>query len=230
MYDFLENSVYFGFVLSIFAYFIGVKINKKTNLAVFNPLLIAIIIVIAVLLIGKIDYEVYNSGAVHITYFLTPATISLAVPLYDKLKILKKNFYAVVAGILAGVVTNFVTILLICIIFNLTHQEYVTLLPKSITTAIGMELSAEFGGIKTITTAAIVLTGIFGNVIGERVLKLFKIKNPIAKGIALGSASHAVGTAKALELGETEGAMAGLSIAVSGLITVILMNFFVLAF
>ncbi|MDY3928565.1 MAG: LrgB family protein [Clostridia bacterium] len=228
MSEFLGMSTYFGFVISICAYVIGIQLNKKFKLAVLNPLLIAIIITIAVLLAGNISYEEYNAGAKYITYLLTPATVALAVPLYDKLKILKNNFKAITLGIVSGIITSFVTNLIICVFFKLSHEQYITLLPKSITTAIGMELSAEFGGSRTITTAVIVITGIAGSVMGEKIFKLLNIKNPIAKGVALGSASHAIGTSKAVELGETEGAMAGLSIAVSGILTVIAMNIFTL--
>ncbi len=228
MYDFLNISAYFGFVLSIGSYLTGMALKKKFRLTVLNPLLISIIISIAVLSALKIDYDIYNSSAKYVTYLLTPATVALAVPLYEKLKILKDNIKAIIFGILSGVITSFITIFLISVLFSLSHEQYVTLLPKSITTAIGMDLSAEFGGIKTLTTATIVLTGIAGSIFAETVFKLFKIKNPIAKGIALGSASHAIGTSKAIELGETEGAMSGLSIAVSGLITVAAMNIFVM--
>lgn len=230
MSEFIGISTYFGFVLSIGAYMIGMYLQKKFKFALLNPLLVSIVIVICVLLAGKIDYEAYNNGAKYITYLLTPATVALAVPLYEKLQVLTKNSKAIAAGIITGVVTSFITVLLISIIFSLSHEQYITLLPKSITTAIGMGLSEEMGGISTITTASIVLTGIFGNVIGEKVFSLLKIKSPVAKGLALGSASHAIGTSKAIELGETEGAISGLAIAVSGLITVVAANIFALVY
>ena len=230
MSEFIGISTYFGFVLSIGAYMIGMYLQKKFKFAFLNPLLVSIVIVICVLLAGNIDYEAYNKGAKYITYLLTPATVALAVPLYEKLQVLTKNFKAIAAGIITGVVTSFITVLLISIIFSLSHEQYITLLPKSITTAIGMGLSEEMGGISTITTASIVLTGIFGNVIGEKVFSLLKIKSPVAKGLALGSASHAIGTSKAIELGETEGAISGLAIAVSGLITVVAANIFALVY
>ena len=230
MHEFIELSTYFGFVLSIGAYIFGMFSKKKFKLAILNPLLVSIIFVICILLIGKIDYEVYNKGAKYITFLLTPATVALAVPLYEKLKILKENVKAISVGIVTGVITSFITILLISIIFSLSHEEYVTLLPKSITTAIGMSLSEEFGGISTLTTATIVLTGIFGNVISEKAFKILKIKSPIAKGLALGSSAHAIGTSKAIELGEIEGAISGLSIAVSGLLTVIAINLFAMVY
>ncbi len=230
MSDFLGMSTYFGFVLSIGAYVIGSSIKKRFKLAIFNPLLIAIIITICILLLGNISYDTYNEGAKYITYLLTPSTVALAVPLYDKLKVLRKNFKAIMIGIISGTITSFITNLIICILFELTHEQYITLLPKSITTAIGIELSAEFGGSETITTAVIVITGIIGSMTAEKIFKLLRIKNPIAKGIALGTASHAIGTSKAIEMGETEGAMAGLSIAVSGILTVLAMNVFALLY
>lgn len=230
MSEFIGASTYFGFVLSIGAYIIGMFLKKKFKSALLNPLLVSIVIVICILSVGKIDYDTYNSGAKYITYLLTPATVALAVPLYEKLSVLKKNFKAIAAGIITGVITSFITVLLISIIFRLSHEKYITLLPKSITTAIGMGLSEEMGGISTLTTATIVLTGIFGNVIGEKIFSLLRIKSPVAKGLALGSASHAIGTSKAIELGETEGAIAGLSIAVSGLITVVAANLFALIY
>lgn len=230
MHEFIESSVYFGLALSIGSYYIGMRLKKKFKLAILNPLLVSIVIVICVLAAGKIDYEIYNKGAKYVTYLLTPATVALAVPMYERLDILKKNLKAVAAGIIAGVLTSFVSILVISLAFSLTHQQYITLLPKSITTAIGMGLSEEIGGVATLTTAAIVLTGIFGSMAGEKIFKLLKIKNPVAKGIALGSAAHAIGTAKAIELGETEGALAGLSIAVSGLITVAAVNLFAMIY
>lgn len=230
MHDFIEVSSYFGFVLSIGAYIIGMFLKKKFKLSILNPLLLAIIITIGVLIAGKIDYETYNKSAKYITYLLTPATVALAVPLYEKLAILKQNIKAVSAGIITGVITSFITILIISILFSLSHEQYVTLLPKSITTAIGMGVSEEIGGISTLTTATIVLTGIFGNVIGEKVFMLLNIRHPVAKGLALGSSAHAIGTSKAIELGETEGAISGLSIAVSGLLTVIAVNLFTLIY
>ena len=228
--EFIGLSTYFGFCLSILSYLAGMKLKQKFKLTVLNPLLVSVVIVICVLAVGRIDYDIYNQSAKYVTYLLTPATVCLAVPLYEKLKILKTNFKAVIFGIVSGILTSFVTVLIISVLFSLNHEQYVTLLPKSITTAIGMELSHELGGVKTLTTAAIVLTGIAGSVIGETVFKVLKINNPVAKGIALGCASHAIGTSKAIELGETEGAMSGLSIAVSGLLTVVFMNIFVMIY
>lgn len=221
MSNFLENSVFFGVFISIITYEIGVLIKKKLKLAIFNPLLISIALIIVFLLAFHIKYNVYESGAQYLSYFLTPATVALAVPLYEQIELLKKNWKAVVAGILSGALTSALCVLAVALIFQLDHKQYVTLLPKSITTAIGMGLSEELGGIVTITVAVIVVTGVIGNMFAESICKLFHITDPVAKGIGIGSASHAMGTAKAMEMGEIEGAMSSLSIAVSGLLTVV---------
>lgn len=221
MSSFLENSVFFGVFISIITYEIGVLIKKKLKLAIFNPLLISIALIIVFLLVFHIDYNVYESGAQYLSYFLTPATVALAVPLYEQIELLKKNWKAIVAGILSGALTSALCVLAIALLFQLDHKQYVTLLPKSITTAIGMGLSEELGGIVTITVAVIVVTGVIGNMFAESICKLFHITDPVAKGIGIGSASHAMGTAKAMEMGEIEGAMSSLSIAVSGLLTVV---------
>ena len=221
MSELLGDSLFFGVVVSVLAYQAGLWIKRKWKLAVFNPLLISIFLVIAVLLIFDVDYERYNEGAKYLSYLLTPATVCLAIPLYEQLEQLKKTAKAIATGILSGVLSSLVSVLALAAAFGLSHEEYVTLLPKSITTAIGMGVSEELGGIVTITVAVIIVTGVLGNIIAELVCKIFRIHEPVAKGIAIGSASHAIGTAKAMEMGEVEGAMSSLSIAVSGLLTVI---------
>lgn len=219
--EFIENSVFFGVFLSIVSYGIGTVLKKKFRFAIFNPLLISVVLIMVVLLVLDVDYAVYNEGAKYISYLLTPATICLAVPLYEQLELLKKNWKAIVAGILSGVLASLGSILAMAAIFGLTHKEYITLLPKSITTAIGMGVSDELGGYVAITVAVIIITGVFGNMCAEAVCRLFCITNPIAKGIGIGTAAHAIGTAKAMEMGEVEGAMSSLSIVVSGVLTVI---------
>lgn len=221
MIEFLENSVFFGAVISFLGYELGLILKKRFKAAILNPLLIGIIAVIAVLLLLRVDYDSYNEGAQYISYLLTPATVCLAVPLYEQLTLLRKNFRAVAAGLISGVLASLVSVLLMALLFRLDHQQYVTLLPKSITTAIGMGVSEEMGGIVTITVADIIITGILGNMIAEAVFKCFRIEEPIARGLALGNAAHAIGTAKAMELGPVEGAMSSLAIAVAGLLTVI---------
>ncbi|MDD6331044.1 MAG: LrgB family protein [Clostridium sp.] len=215
-----HNSVFFGVTVSIVAYGLGCLLKNKFKLAIFNPLLISIIITILILLVSHIDYDTYYTGAKYLSYLLTPATVCLAVPLYEKLDLLKSNWKAILAGILSGVLTTLCCILVMSLIFGLSHEEYITFLPKSITTAIGMGVSEELGGYVTLTVAVIIITGILGNILAPFICKWFHIKEPIAKGIAIGSASHAIGTTKALEMGEVEGAMSGLSIAVSGILTV----------
>lgn len=226
MMEFLTGSVFFGLLLSVSAYELGMVLKKKTGLGILNPLLIAVAVVIAVLALTGMDFESYESGAQYLSYMLTPATVCLAIPLYEKLELLKHDFKAIMAGIVSGVLTSVVCVLAMSAVFVLEHEQYVTLLPKSITTAIGVGVSEELGGIVSITAAVIVITGILGNVIGEITLKIFKITDPVAKGIALGSSAHAIGTTKAMEMGETEGAMSSLSIAVSGVLTVIAASVF----
>lgn len=226
MENFLNNSVFFGVFLSLAAYGTGLFIKNKFKLAIFNPLLIAIIIVIAFLKLAGIKYSIYNDGAKYISYLLTPATVCLAIPLYRQVSILKKNWKAVMAGVTTGVLSSMGSVLLMSVLFGITHEQYVTLLPKSITTAIGMGVSEELGGITVITVAVIIITGVIGNIIAVPVCKMFHITEPVAKGIGLGSSAHAIGTVKAFEMGEMEGAMSSLSIAVSGLITVIMASLF----
>lgn len=188
--------------------------------------MISIAIIIAFLLLFNIDYEEYNNGAKYLGYLLTPATMCLAVPLYEQLEILKKNVKAIMAGIISGVITSMSSILALSLIFNFSHTEYVTILPKSITTAIGIGISEELGGIVTITVAVIIITGIFGNMTAEFICKTFKINEPIARGVAIGSSAHAMGTAKAIEMGPIEAAISSLTIAVAGIVTVIAVSFY----
>lgn len=226
MKECLTQSVYFGMVISLIGYEIGLFLKKKYKTALMNPLLIASVFVIAVLLLLHVDYDTYNNGAKYISYFLTPATVSLAIPLYRQLSVLKKYPAAIFSGIAAGVLTSMVSIYLLALCMNLTHEQYVTLLPKSITTAIGMGVSEKMGGIVTLTVVAICITGIVGNVLAELVLKIFRISEPIAKGLAIGTSAHALGTAKAMEIGEVEGAMSSLAIVVTGIMTVVSVSVF----
>lgn len=216
----IVNSVFFGAAITLAAFYIGDLLKKKFKHPLANPLLIAQVAIICVLLLFKIDFNSYNNGAKYISFFLTPATVCLAIPLYEELQHLKDNWIAIMAGIVSGMLSSAATILALSLIFSLNHQEYVTLLPKSITVAIGMGVSEELKGIVSITIAVIIITGIIGNVVGEFVLDKFNIKHPIAKGVAYGSSSHALGTAKAMEIGELEGAISSLSLAVSGVLTV----------
>ena len=226
MKEFLIDSTMFGVTLSLVAFWIGLYVRKKSNLSVLSPLVTATAIIIVFLIITGIDYDTYNEGASVLRYFLTPATVCLAIPLYQKLEMLKKNFIAIIAGIISGVLVSAISILVMCALYNFDHQMYVTMLPKSITTAIGISVSEEFGGIVALTTASIIITGNIGGAFAEIIFKLFRIKEPISKGLALGTGSHVMGTSKAMELGELEGAMGSLAIAVAGIITVIVLPFF----
>ncbi|HIS31329.1 MAG TPA: LrgB family protein [Candidatus Limivivens intestinipullorum] len=226
MNEFLAESLFFGMAVSLIGYGIGLLLKKRFRLAILNPLLISIVFVILVLQVFGIDYETYNESGKYLSYLLTPATVCLAIPLYQQISLLRKNLLAVVLGIVSGVLASLGSVLALAAAFGLTHEQYVTLLPKSITTAIGLGVSEELGGITTITVAVIIVTGVLGNVIGELVCRLFRIHEPIAVGLALGTSAHAIGTTKALELGEVQGAMSSLSIAVAGLLTVILGSVF----
>ena len=225
MNELLLNSGYFGFVITLGAYLLGLQVKRKTKLAIMNPLLVAVTLIILFLVVFRIDYEVYQKGSQYVSYLLTPATVCLAIPLYRQMRLLKDHLGAVAGGIASGVLASILSIYAMSRLFGLSHEYYVTLLPKSITTAIGMGVSQEAGGIVVLTVVSIIITGILGNVIGETVFRVLNIKNPIARGLALGTSAHAIGTAKALELGEVEGAMSSLAIAVAGLMTVAVVPF-----
>ena len=226
MSEFMQTSAYAGVTISLVAYGIGAALKKKFGFGFFNPLLIAIVITILVLVGCKVDYETYNIGAKYLSWFLTPATVCLAIPLYEEWELLKNNAKAVMLGVLSGVITSLITVFVLAKLMGLSHEDYVTLLPKSITTAIGMGVSEELGGYVTITVAVIVITGVLGNIFGEWICRIFRIQEPISKGLAFGTAAHAIGTAKAMEIGDVEGAMSSLSIAVAGILTVLLATAF----
>lgn len=215
------NSSTAGIVISLIAFEIGIILKKKWKLAILNPLLIAIALVICFMGIFKIDYTSYNESAKYLSYLLTPATVSLAIPMYNQRELLKKNIFPVVCGIMTGVVCSLCSILILSKAFRLPYKMYVTLLPKSITTAIGMGISQELGGYVNISVAIIIVTGVIGNVAADTVFRLFRIKNPISRGLSIGVSSHAIGTARAMEMGEIEGAMSSLAIVAAGLGTVL---------
>ena len=221
MHEFASASVYFGIFLTLGAYFAALALQKKTGLQVLNPLLVSAALIIAVLSVLKIDYSAYDQSAKMLSSFLTPVTICLAVPLYNQLELLKRHKKAIFLGILSGVITSLVCVLLLSMLFRLDHAAYVTLLPKSITTAIGMGVSEELGGYVSITVAVIILTGVLGNIIAPTICRVFLITEPVARGVAIGTSSHAIGTARAMEMGKIEGAMSSLSIVIAGLLTVV---------
>ena len=228
--DIIALSATFGVVISIIGYGLGVLIRNKTGIGIFNPLLISIIFVMVILSVFHIDYRDYNSSAKYLSYLLTPATVSLAVPLYLHIDRLKRNWVGIAVGLISGSITSMGSVLVMSVLFGLSHKQYVTLLPKSITTAIGRGISDELGGLVTISVAVIIITGILGNVLAVTICRLFRITDPVAKGLAIGAAAHAIGTSKAMEMGDIEGAMASLAIVVNGLITVIGASFFAMLY
>ena len=219
MNDFTQYPM-FGFLLSLITFEIGLLIQRKSKLVFLNPLLLAIGMIIAILVIGKIPLEHYQKGGDVIGLFLGPATVVLAVPLYKQLEPLKRYAKEILIGICVGIITGFISTTICCIVFGLNQVVSASLMPKSITTPIGIVLSEQLGGVPAITVLTILVTGVCGAVIADVVFKVFKIKHPIAKGIALGTSAHAIGTTKALSLGDAEGAMSSLAIGVAGLITV----------
>lgn len=221
MENLILNSAASGVFISLAAYGIGTLVKRKWKSALANPLLIAIILVILFLKLSGVEYETYNASAKYLTYLLAPATVSLAIPMYERMQLLKENYAAILTGILSGVLASLVCVLAMALVFRLSQAEYVTLLPKSVTTAIGMDIAKELGGHSEIAAAVIIITGVLGNMAAEPICRIFAIRHPVAKGIALGTSAHAIGTAKAMEMGEIEGAMSSLAIVVAGVCTVV---------
>ena len=226
MNNVMLTSATMGVVISLIGFFIGILCREKFKLPIFNPLLIAIIFTIGFVSIFRIDYDSYFFSAKYLSWLLTPATVALAVPLYKEIDKLKANWKMILISIACGCVSSVVTVLVLSLVFRFNHAQYVTFLPKSITTAIGMGVAEELGGIVPVTVSAIIVTGIFGAIIADIVFKIFHITDPIAQGLALGASAHAIGTSKAIELGDLQGAMAGLAICTSGIITVALATTF----
>lgn len=222
MTELLQQCASWGVFVTLVAYAIGVVINRKTGWALFNPLLLGSIFVIVFLRCFAIPYAEYSASAAPVNWLMAPATVSLAIPLYEKWELLEKNVGAILVSILAGVITSLGSVLAMVWILNMEHAHAVTLLPKSVTTAIGMDIAETLGGTAPLAGAVIILTGIAGSLLAESVCKIFHITDPVAKGLALGTSSHAVGTSKALQMGEVEGAISGLAIAVAGVLTALL--------
>ena len=215
----LFESPFFGIALSVIAFWIGIRIQKKTGLVACNPLIIAIVLIVGVLLVFRIPYEAYNQGGALINLFLAPATTCLAVSIYTKVELLKQNWLPILVGCAVGSLTSMGSVYALCRLFRLDESLTAALMPKSVTTPIAIAVSQQLGGITSITVAAVIVTGILGAITAPLMARLFRVRDGIAKGVAIGTCSHAVGTTKALEMGELEGAMSGVSIAVSGLLT-----------
>lgn len=222
MNEILSGSVFFGIFITIAAYRLGCIIRDKWKVSLLNPLLIAAVIIIGILIVLNIDYSTYETGSRYISIFLTPVTVCLALPLYRQLQVLKKNVWAILIGILSGCIAHILVLFGMAFLFRLDKSLLYSLLPKSITTPIAIGICDEIGGIQVITIVAVVIAGITGAALGPIIIKLFHIKEPIAQGLCLGSASHAVGTSKAMEMGEIQGAMSSLAIVVTGIMSVII--------
>ncbi len=222
MNEFLLQSTYFGIVLSLLSYWLGLKIAAKVKSTLCNPLLVTVILIIAFLSIFDISYETFDKGAAYLTYFLNPTTVCLAVPLYRQYQVLRANFKAIILGVASGCLACMATIVGLAKLFALDTVLTASMLPKSITTAIAIGLSEEIGGMPAITVACIIFTGIFGACMASILCKVFKIEHPVAQGLAIGTSAHALGTSRALEIGEVQGAMSSLAIAIAGIMTVIL--------
>ena len=222
MSEFLSSSSTWGTFLSVACFYVFYLVAQKVRKAWCNPLIFSTIVIIGLLLLGKVPYEQYAASSDVIKWLLLPATVSLAIPLYEQWELLVKNLPAILIGILSGVITSLLCALLIAKAFRLETAYAITILPKSVTTAIGTDVAKELGGIPALAIVIIVLTGIVGNILAPTLCRLFHLRSAIARGIAIGTSSHAVGTTKALEMGAVEGAMSGLSIAVAGIMTAVL--------
>ncbi|MCD7971503.1 MAG: LrgB family protein [Candidatus Azobacteroides sp.] len=218
------NDQLFGVLISTVAYAFGMWLFRKTKLPFLNPLLIAIILIISVLLIFDIPYEKYNAGGQIISFFLAPATVVLAVPLYRQFELLKRHLIPILIGVIAGSATAVACVLGLSKLVGLDREMIISLLPKSITTPMGLSISESTGGNVSITMMAILITGVFRVVICPYILRWTHIKNSVAKGISIGTSAHALGTSKALEMGEVEGAMSGLAIGLAGITTVLIIS------
>ena len=222
MAEFLSELSLFAVVLTLGTYQIGLWCQKKWKSPLLNPILIAMLLVVGVLLVTGVSNAHYQSGAACFSWLLTPATICLALPLYEHLKVLKKSLGAILAGIAAGTLTSLGFVFALCRLFRLDHSLTVSMLPKSVTSAIGMVLSDQSGGIGALSAASIIITGILGCLFGSILCKLFRITDPVAQGVAFGTATHAGGTTRAVELGSLQGAVSSLSLTIAGLLTAVL--------
>ncbi len=228
MKEIVFSSPFFGITISIVAYSIGVWLNKKTKMALINPLLISYVIIIPLLILLNIPLEWYKRGGDIINMFLSPATAVLAITVYRQRKLLKDHILSVIVGSIAGSLTSLLVVYALCRLLLMPDEITVSMLPKSITTPMAIAVSESLGGIEAVTVLAVIITGISGNILGPILIKVFRIKNEIAQGMAMGAASHAVGTSKAIELGEVQGALSSIALVMSGIITVILSLIFFL--
>lgn len=223
MAEYLQSITLLPVVLTLGAYLLGLWCRKKWDHPLVNPLLIAVVLIMGFLLLTGVSVDSYQTGAAGLNWFLTPVTVCLAVPLYEQVRKLRRHLPAILTGVAAGAVTSLFYVLLVCRLFGTSDTVTVSLLPKSATSAMSMVLSSQAGGIGTLTTAVSILSGVQGALMGSVLCRLFKLSHPIAQGVALGTASHVVGTSKATEMGPLQGAVSSLSLAVSGIVTAIVM-------
>lgn len=217
----LMESPYFGVALSVIAFWFGEKLQRKLKTPICNPLIIAIVLIVGILLIFDIPYDTYNVGGALVNMFLAPATACLAVAIYTKIDILKQYWLPILVGCTVGSAASMGSIYVMCKLFGLDQSMTVSLLPKSVTTPIAVSISEPGGGVVPITVVAVIFTGILGSICAPMLIKLFHVSDSVAAGLAIGACSHAVGTSKAIEIGEIEGAMSGLAIGICGIITVL---------
>lgn len=224
----LTNSEYFGFCLSVFIFFLSVKLQEKVKIKnktlamLLNPLLLSAFSIILILKIVGITYDEFYISGKYLYYFLIPTTVCLAVPLYKNLEKIKKNFLAVMSGILAGCLTNIVSVIFITKICGLDHTLLASIIPKSVTAPIAMGISQEIGGIEALTVLVVILTGFCGAILAPLLFKVFHIKSKIAQGVAFGTSAHGSGTGVASTFGEEQAAMSGLAMSINGILTVII--------
>ena len=222
MREFIQSIGVWGVALTLGAFALGTWINKKTGKAIFNPLLLGSIFVIVFLSLVQIPFGEYKQSVSFLNYLLLPATVSLAVPLYEQWQKLKQNALAVLCGIAAGTFTSVLCVIAMSWILKLDPVISASLMPKSVTSAIGAEVAEELGGIGSLAGALIILTGIVGNLSAVALCRICRLRDPVARGVAIGTGSHAVGTAKALQMGRVEGAVSSVSIAVAGVLTAVI--------
>lgn len=225
MNEFFSGSTYFCVALTLITFSFAAALQRKTKITLLNPILISAIVIMVLLSVLGIPNSVYQAGCQVLSYLLTPATICLAISFYEQFQSLKKHMAAVVTGVLAGTVCSLGSIYLMSKLFGLSNALTLSLMPKSVTTAIGVALSEEIGGIGAIATAAIIITGIAGNVMGPALCRLFRIKSEVAQGVAFGTSAHVIGTSKAVEMSQLAGAVSSLSLTIAGIVTSVLLSF-----
>ncbi len=222
----LVYSPLFGIALSIFAFQGGLWINKKVQRPWANPLIIAMALIVGVLLLFDIPYAAYEGGGAIIQLFLAPVTAALALTIYRQRKVLKEQFLPIFLGTFLGSLSAVGSVLLTSRLLGLDATLVASLFPKSVTTAVAIALAESLGGIAALTIASTVITGLAGNLLAPYLIRLFRINDPVAQGVAIGTSSHALGTSKAIEIGEIQGAMSSISISLSAIWTVVFVSFF----